>query len=171
MSNFQANFHVLINRHTNLEMFVRELNQALFRLTKGDRFLTFFVGLFCKETKDLYYINAGHTAPVLMMNGETQLLTKGCTILGSFEDLPFVETGQLKLTDDAFIITYTDGLTDVQNEQEEYFDENLLETFVKRNYEQPLPEFNKKLYDHIDQFRGAKPFPDDFTLLTGKIFS
>lgn len=170
MSNFQANFHVLINRHSNLEIFVRELNQALFRLTKGDRFLTFFVGHFCKKTKILHYINAGHTAPVLMMNGETQFLTKGCTILGSFENLPFVETGHLELTDDAFIITYTDGLTDVQNEKEEYFDENLLEDFVKKNYEQPLYDFNKKLYDHIDQFRGEQPFPDDFTLLTGKIF-
>jgi sigma-B regulation protein RsbU (phosphoserine phosphatase) len=90
--------------------------------------------------------------------------------LGSFEDLPFVETGHLELTDDAFIISYTDGLTDVQNEQNEYFDENLLENFVKKNYEQPLSDFNKKLYDHIDQFRGNKPFPDDFTLLTGKIF-
>jgi sigma-B regulation protein RsbU (phosphoserine phosphatase) len=154
-----------------LEVFVRELNEALFRLTKGDRFLTFFVGHFCKKTKELHYINAGHTAPVLMMNGETQLLTKGCTILGSFEDLPFVETGHLQLTDDAFIITYTDGLTDVQNDEEEYFDEQMLEEFVRKNYEQPLPVFNKKLYDHIDKFRGEKPFPDDFTLLTGKIFS
>lgn len=171
MSNFQANFHVLIRRHPNLEDLVRQLNQALFRLTDGDRFLTFFVGHYCKEAKVLHYINAGHTPPVLLMNGKTQLLTKGCTILGSFEDLPVIETGHLHLDDDAFIVTYTDGLTDVQNEKEEYFDENLLENFVKENDTQSCKEFNKKLYDHINQFRGEQPFPDDFTLLTGKIFN
>ncbi len=171
MSNFQANFHVLIRRHPNLEELVRELNKALFRLTEGDRFLTFFVGHYCKEMKVLHYINAGHTPPVLRMNGTTQLLTKGCTILGSFEDLPVIETGHLQLDDDAFIVTYTDGLTDVQNEKEEYFDEKLLENFVQENGNQSCDDFNKKLYDHIDQFRGEQPFPDDFTLLTGKIFN
>ena len=171
MSNFQANFHALIHRHSNLEILVRKLNEALFRLTGGDRFLTFFVGHFCKKTKVLHYINAGHTTPVLTMNGTTELLSKGCTILGSFEDLPVVEIGHLELTDDAFIVTYTDGLTDVQNEEANYFDEVLLEDFVKENINQPPAEFNKSLYEHIDQFRGSQPFPDDFTLLTGKIFN
>ena len=171
MSNFQANFHVLIRQHPNLENLVRELNRALFRLTEGDRFLTFFVGHYCKEAKVLHYINAGHTPPVLMMNDTTQLLDKGCTILGSFEDLPVIETGHVKLESDAFIVTYTDGLTDVQNENEAYFDEKLLENFVKENGQHSCADFNKLLYDHIDDFRGKQPFPDDFTLLTGKIFN
>ena len=171
MSNFQANFHVLIRQHSNLEILVNELNRALFRLTNGDRFLTFFVGHYCKKEKILHYINAGHTPPVLMMNGTTQMLTKGCTILGSFEKIPVIETGHLKLDGDALIVTYTDGLTDVQNEKEQYFDEELLEKFVKNNNEYSSADFNKKLYDHIDQFRGDLPFPDDFTLLSGKIFN
>lgn len=170
MSNFQANFHILIRRHPNLEILVKELNRALFDLTKGDRFLTFFVGHFCKESKVLHYINAGHTAPLLIMNGKTQLLSKGCTILGSFENIPAIETGHLQLDNDAFILTYTDGLTDVQNEKEEYFDEDQLEHFVKENSHLTPTEFNKTLYSHIDQFRAGQPFPDDFTLLTGKIF-
>lgn len=171
MSNFQANFHVLIRQHSNLEILVRELNRALFRLTKGDRFLTFFVGHYCKQEKVLHYINAGHTAPVLMMNGETHLLTKGCTILGSFKKLPVIEIGHIPLEGDAFIVTYTDGLTDVKNEEEQYFDEMLLENFVKENTSYTCEDFNKKLYDYIDAFRGSQPFPDDFTLLTGKIFN
>lgn len=170
MSNFQANFHVLIRQHANLEVLVQELNRALFRLTNGDRFLTFFVGHYCKKEKILHYINAGHTPPVLKMNGTTQLLTKGCTILGSFEKIPVIETGHVEIVDDAFIVTYTDGLTDVQNSKEEYFDEILLEKFVQENVVESCSIFNKKLYAHIDSFRGEEPFPDDFTLLTGKIY-
>lgn len=168
MSNFQANFHALIHRHANLETFIRKINQVLFRLTKGDRFLTFFIGHFCKKTKTLHYVNAGHTSPIMMMNGAAQLLSEGCTILGAFEELPFVKIGHLKLDKGAFLVTYTDGLSDVKNDENQYFDEHLLEDFVVKNYTQSPTEFNKMLYAHIDEFKGKQPFPDDFALLTGK---
>ena len=103
-----------------------------------------------------------------MMNGAAQLLSEGCTILGAFEELPFVKIGHLKLDKGAFLVTYTDGLSDVKNDENQYFDEHLLEDFVVKNYTQSPTEFNKMLYAHIDEFKGKQPFPDDFALLTGK---
>ena len=106
-----------------------------------------------------------------MKKGETQRLDKGCTILGSFDELPFVETGHLEIDDDTFIVTYTDGLTDVQDKDEVYFDEDRLEAFVKENAHLPPQDFNDTLYQHLESFKGDMPFPDDFTLMTCKIFN
>ena len=36
MANFQANFHTLIRKRDPLDQFVRELNESLFEITKGD---------------------------------------------------------------------------------------------------------------------------------------
>ena len=170
MANFQANFRALINKRTSLTEFVIELNQSVLRITNGDRFLTFFVAEFDKSTYELRYISAGHNPPILVMNGETQLLKKGSTILGSFKELPEVEEGHIQINGEALILTFTDGLTDIQNEKEEYFDEDLLSVFVKEHYQSSATEFNEKLMEHIERYKGDRSYPDDFTLLTCKIF-
>ena len=43
MSNFQAMLHSLIHQYRDLETFVFALNQAVYRITKSDKFITFFI--------------------------------------------------------------------------------------------------------------------------------
>ena len=170
MANFQANFHALIRKRDPLDQFVRELNESLYVITKGDKFLTFFVALYDQKKRQLRYVNAGHNRPILVMNGEAHLLDKGCTILGSFPVLPEVEVGQFDLTNEAVIVTYTDGLTDIQNSEGQYFDEHRLEEFVCRHYTLSALELNQRLLEDIEAFRGEQEYPDDFTVLSCKVF-
>lgn len=169
MANFQANFHSLILKRSQLDTFVRELNQSLFRITQGEKFLTFFIAEYDPKTRLMSYVNAGHNPPVMAMNGEVHLLTKGCTILGSFTELPEVEVGQISLTHDATILTFTDGLTDIRNEKGDYFDEEQLQVFVQANSGLRAEGFNSSLMEEIEQFIGENTYPDDFTVLTCKI--
>ena len=170
MANFQAKFHDLMNKRSNLDDFVIELNQALFRITKGEKFLTFFVAEFDTEKNELNYVNAGHNPPLLIMNGRRIYLDKGCTILGSFTKLPEVEVGHEKINNEAIILTFTDGLTDIQDESENYFDEEKLSTFALANDKQSAKGFNDQLVKTINEFMGDESYPDDFTVLTCKIF-
>ena len=43
MANFQANFRALVSRRPALEELVNEMNAAVYRVTQGDKFITFFV--------------------------------------------------------------------------------------------------------------------------------
>lgn len=169
MANFQANFHSLILKRSRLDTFVRELNQSLFRITKGEKFLTFFIAEYDPKTQLMSYVNAGHNPPVMAMNDEVHLLTQGCTILGSFIELPEVEVGQISLTHDATILTFTDGLTDLRNDKGDYFDEEQLQDFVQTNSSLNAEGFNTSLMNKIEQFIGENTYPDDFTVLTCKI--
>ena len=159
MANFQANFHSLINQRKELDTFVKEINQSLFRITKGDKFLTFFIGEFDKKKRTLKYVNAGHNPPVVIMANEVFMLDKGSTILGSFTELPSVEVGHLVINDEALILTYTDGLTDIQNEEEHYFNEDILKKFVLANHQLSALDFNSKLMDEIELFKGDRQYP------------
>ncbi len=170
MANFQAKFHDLMNKRCSLDDFVIELNQSLFRITKGEKFLTFFVAEFDTESNKLKYVNAGHNPPLLIMNGDVVLLDKGCTILGSFVKLPEVEVGHEVIDNEAIILTFTDGLTDVKDAEEKYFDEDLLCSFALKNNKLSAQEFNNQLLSKIDEFLGEESYPDDFTVLTCKIF-
>ena len=73
MANFQANFHTLItNLRLELDKFIQELNCSINRITKGDRFITFFIAEYDTKTRMLRYINAGHNPPVLVAEKHTR---------------------------------------------------------------------------------------------------
>ncbi len=170
MANFQANFQSLIHKRTELDTFVRELNQSLFRITKGDKFLTFFIAEFDKKNYTLKYVNSGHNPPLMSMGGKVYHLDKGSTILGSFTELPAVEIGEVQIENEAIIVTFTDGLTDIKNDEEAYFTEDLLKEFTLQNEQDSAKVFNQKLMTEINSFKGNRNYPDDIAVLTCKIF-
>ncbi|MEM9821178.1 MAG: PP2C family protein-serine/threonine phosphatase [Bacteroidota bacterium] len=169
MSNFQANFHTLIKERSDLDIFVRDLNESLFRITQGEKFLTFFVAEFNKKTRVLEYINAGHNPPVMVMQNEAHLLKKGCTILGSFNEIPEIEVGRVTLEEEALILTFTDGLTDIRNDDGTYFSEDLLKAFALENRRLGAEAFNDQLMAKIEEFKGKEKYPDYIDILTCKI--
>ena len=169
MANFQANFHTLINKRTSLDEFIHDLNKSVNLITKGDRFITFFIAEYDTNDQTLRYVNAGHNPPVLVTESTVFLLNQGCTILGSFQELPAVDIGTLNLSEEAIILTFTDGLTDLKNGDGEFLDEPVLYEFVKKHYTKPAATFNSLLMEHIEAFKGNQVYPDDFTVLTCKI--
>ncbi len=169
MSNIQATVRYLINKRIKAEPFIVELNKSILNSAKGEKFITFFIAEYNTETQELIYVNAGHNAPILYTQGELSTLNKGCTILGAFDEIPHLEVGQLILDDDALIISYTDGLSDIQNETGVYFDEEQLFPFVKENSNLSADDFNNKLQNKLEKFKGENPFPDDVSVLTCRI--
>jgi phosphoserine phosphatase RsbU/P len=170
MANFQANFRALVTRQPSLEELVREMNAAVFKVTEGDKFITLFVAKYDIATRTLHYVNAGHTPPILLSNGVVTRLKNGTTVLGFMPDLPFLEIGGICLTHDALLFTYTDGLTDIQNDAEEYFDDDKLLHFLQNNAHLDAKLLNSALLNHINDYRQKQSFPDDITVLTCKIF-
>lgn len=170
MANFQANFHTLINKRTDYDEFIHDLNKSVNLITRGERFITFFIAEFDINNRTLKYVNAGHNPPVLATNGQAHLLDKGCTILGSFQKLPNVEIGTMFIEKEAMILSFTDGLTDLKNAKGDYLNEEMLYDFVKDHYQKSASEFNQLLMDKLEKFKADKTYPDDFTVLSCKIF-
>jgi len=170
MANFQANLRAIVTRTTNLEQIVHELNDAVYRITQGDRFITLFLAKYDPKTRTIHYVNCGHTPPLLISKGEVIPLKNGCTVLGWLPELPFLEIGGICLTDESLIFTYTDGLTDVRNKNHDEFGEDNLIKFLLEHAELSAKDLNSQLLVHIERFREREPYPDDITVLTCKVF-
>ena len=170
MANFQANLRAIIRRTTSPEDFLQQLNRAVRRITNADKYLTMFVCDFDIVTRRMRYINAGHIPPVLIMNNEIHYLSKGCTILGYFKQLPTLEVGDLQIPDDALLCVFTDGITDVRDPAGSYFNEELLGEFALTHKDLKPEDFNEKLMNKVETFKGEEEFPDDITVLTCKFF-
>jgi sigma-B regulation protein RsbU (phosphoserine phosphatase) len=170
MANFQANFHTLINKQADLDEFIRDLNQSVNLITQGDRFITFFIAEYNTHTRNIRYVNAGHNPPILVSKDRLLPLNKGCIMLGSYATIPEIEIGECHIIEEeAIILAYTDGLTDIRNSAGDFVDEDLLYQFVRDNFLLGAEEFNERLLGILDAFRGEENYPDDFTVLTCKI--
>lgn len=170
MANFQAIIQSLIFQYRDLETFILALNETVYkRITKSDKYITFFIAEVNTATNSLKYINAGHYPPILCMNNKVTRLTKGCTVIGAFEKMPFIEEEIITLEKESLILTFTDGLTELKNERGEYFQEDELEKFVCKNKKASVNKFNESLLSEIDKFKGSKNYADDIAILTCKI--
>jgi phosphoserine phosphatase RsbU/P len=171
MANFQAMIQSLIFQYRDLETFIFALNQSVYRITKSDKFITFFIAEVDVKKRKMRYINAGHFPPLLISkNGKLRQLESGCTIIGAFEKLPEIREEIVELPEDTLITCFTDGLSELKNEKGQYFDDKLLEDFVEKHHDMKPTSFNKRLLEEIDKFRGDSEISDDIAVLTCKIY-
>ena len=170
MANFQAHLNAMV-KHENLllEGMIQRLNRSVLDITRGEKYITFFIGAYSESRKELFYINAGHQPPLLFMNGEGTYLTEGCTILGMFPDLPFINLGRIPLEAPAVAVLYTDGLTDLQNDEGLYYSIEHVEHLLRQNPDVSMRTLNKMILDEIAEFKGDNPYVDDITLLSARI--
>lgn len=170
MANFQAIIQSLIYQYRDLETFIFALNETVYkRITKSDKYITFFIAEVNVAQYTLKYINAGHFPPILYNAGEMFRLDKGCTVIGAFEKMPFIEEETIQLKKESLILTFTDGLTELQNETGDYLQDDGLEDFILQNNHLSVNQFNQKLLKKIDRFRGNRGYADDIAILTCKI--
>lgn len=169
MANFQASLRAWAAVEDDLTNIVDRLNEIVLKNTKGERFITLFVAKYNEKTRKLNYINAGHNPSILYHDGEAISLKLGTTMIGAFDELPFLNQGEVDIEPGSFIFNYTDGLMDYDVPAHKIWNEEKLMDFVVENGELSPDKFNQTLLDHLHLIIKGKPI-DDITLLTLRIF-
>lgn len=168
MANFQANLQGLAAIEDDLTTLVERLNKLVIHNTKGERFITLFLARFNQKTRKLNYINAGHNPTILYCNGGAVPLRLGTTMIGAFDELPFLNEGEIDIEPDSLFFNYTDGLMDHELQSEKSWSEEDLLDFVLANGTLTPDCFNDAVLNHINTVIKGKPI-DDITLLTVRI--
>ncbi|MDB5262480.1 MAG: serine/threonine protein phosphatase [Adhaeribacter sp.] len=168
MSNFQAGLRTILRQTDDLVKVVTELNHLIYNNAIAEKFITSFLGIYNHKTRELQYINAGHNAPVMLYEDNScQLLTEGSTMLGIFEELPFISVTRFKVPHKSLLLCYTDGLTEVFNQQEDEFGLDNTVNFLKNSRYLSLPKLHEELLEEIKNHnQGSNSFEDDITLLS-----
>lgn len=168
MSNFQAGLRTILRQTNDLVKVVNELNYLIYNNAIAEKFITCFISIYNRRTRELRYVNAGHNAPVLLQEDNSfKLLADGSTMLGIFEELPFISVTSLEMPLKSLLLCYTDGLTEVFNlEEDEFGLENTIE-FLKNSRYMSLPKLHEELLNEIKAHnQGHTSFQDDITLLS-----
>lgn len=166
MSNVQAALRTMVRYTTDLSKIVFQLNDLVLQHTKGNRFVTMFVGIIDFTRQELMYINAGHnTIPLIQQDGII-LLDKGSTILGMFEKLPFIEVTAVPLQKKSHLFLYTDGLSECMNEADEEFELERITPFIQLDKLSDQSAMIDRIIAATVDFKGARSYNDDITLLS-----
>ena len=90
-------------------------------------------------------------------------------MIGVFEELPFLNEGEIDMEPGSLIFNYTDGLMDFETNNTKIWNEDKLLDFVKSHGHLSPDNFNDTLLEHLNHVVKSKSI-DDITLLTLRIF-
>jgi phosphoserine phosphatase RsbU/P len=168
MANLQASLRAWASVDRNLVKLTERLNEIVYSNTKGERFVTLFLGLYNEQTRELQYVNAGHNPSVLILDGKVKFLKEGTTIIGAFDTLPSINLGIEILTPGSIIFNYTDGLVESPDE-EVYISDQELVSHLMESCLLEVDNINESILKSIQNHNNAKMDSDDITLLTIRV--
>ena len=150
---------------------LHDLNELLHEdLTAADLFITMFYCRFLPQTRTLQYANAGHNPPlVLRAEGATcaQLDAEGL-VLGVMRAVEFKE-GSIELAAGDKLLFYTDGITEAQNRQGDFFGLERLSTSFKQHRSLSPGDLIKAVLADVRAFRGEAPASDDVAMVAADV--
>jgi sigma-B regulation protein RsbU (phosphoserine phosphatase) len=143
------------------------VNQRIISDTDSSRFVTVFYGVLDPSTGSFSYCNAGHNPPYLIrsQNGNgTERLTKTGLLLGMFDDERWgMESVRLDPGD--VLVLYTDGVTEAQNAEGDFFGRERLVKVVKKKSRDSAKDVREGILGKISKFVGEAPQMDDIALV------
>ncbi len=171
MANFQATIRTLYSyQQFELDYLINELNKKVIQNAKGEKFITFFIAHYNQISRKLKYINAGHNAPILTNGKNIKLLDEGTVGLGMFDELPFINTGSLYVDPNTTLVMYTDGVIELENEKNEYFEIDRLIKLIHQYYPLKMEDLNSLIFSKLDEWKSNKNFDDDTAIFSCRFY-
>ena len=170
MSSFRASLRSELQRGSEFAGLFSVLNQSVH---SGGSIAQYLTGVFFdldEASGRLRYVNAGHYEPAVVgSDGSTGRLSGGGPPLGMFKNSKY-PTGAAKVESGDLLVLFTDGLTDLRNQSDEFFGEERILDSVASNRHAPLREIAKVVLAEGMAF-SATPHPeDDLTLLLFRFY-
>ncbi|MCR9172702.1 MAG: serine/threonine-protein phosphatase [bacterium] len=171
MANFQATLRTMFQyREFNMEELLFELNEKVMSSAKGEKFITFFIAHYDATSRKLLYVNAGHNHPFLTDGRNFEPLDKGTIGLGMLDELPFLEVGEAELGPNTTLVLYTDGVVELENEEEEFFGSERLQKLIKSYYPLSMGDMNSLIFSKLDEWKGPLDLVDDTAIFSCRFF-
>ena len=169
MSNLQATLHTLINHLHSLERIAESLNRMILEHTRGERYLSIFLGLIHTGRKKIHYINCGHVSPLLIREeAEPLALSEGGTVVGLFEDTHY-ERGQQSLRAGDLLLLCTDGITESMNAKDEEYGIDRLVKMAQKSRSREAKEIVELIGADVSEFSRQGTLHDDKVMMVIKV--
>jgi sigma-B regulation protein RsbU (phosphoserine phosphatase) len=143
------------------------VSRQLHGYASGNQFVTVFLGILHPRSGRLVYSNAGHNPPLLLgaahPDGLVQLKKTGLA-LGVLEDSTW-QCGRAQMERGDALVLYSDGITEAENEGQEFYRLYRLLAVARENAGRPAAALRDAILGSVQQFMGRAEQSDDIALL------
>ncbi len=147
-----------------IEDVMSSINRFLTERAKGEKYATVF---YCTVDRSgqLRWSNAGHPKPILVRaNSELISLDSTGLPLGMLEVASY-EVKSMQLQPGDKVVLYSDGLSEAESEDGEFFDRKGFRETLRANAALGCVEFHSKLVEAAEDFSEGEELADDITTL------
>jgi sigma-B regulation protein RsbU (phosphoserine phosphatase) len=148
-------------RFLKITEIMRRLNRVISRSALSSRFVSLFYADL-ESNGDVFYVNAGHPAPWLLSDDETQRLEVGGTIMGPLDSQTF-RRGWAHIGHGDVLIIATDGLIERMNVTGDMFEDEGIEAVARGLKGRTAEEILDGVFSAAKEFGGNRPWADDTT--------
>jgi serine phosphatase RsbU (regulator of sigma subunit)/tetratricopeptide (TPR) repeat protein len=142
-----------------------ETNRRILGDTSEALFVTLFYALLNPERGELRYSSAGHNPPYLLRaGGGLETLPNTGIPVGVLEEAVWSERA-IQLQPGDTLVLYTDGVTEAQDVQGDFFGEPRLEAVLNAHLGEPAENILQAIRRDLAEFVGAAHQTDDITLM------
>ncbi len=163
MAKLQSTIRALVYDASSLSSLGEKLNWIFHRDSPSKIFASLAYTEIKSEFNNLKFINAGHYPPVIVRNNQIEQLQKNAPALGLVRDAEFREQN-ISLNENDFVIIYSDGLTEAQNETGEFYCESRLIELLNNRQSFTSQQLGELIIAKVDYFVQKVPAHDDLTL-------
>jgi serine phosphatase RsbU (regulator of sigma subunit)/CheY-like chemotaxis protein len=142
-------------------------NERILLDTRSGMFVTAFYGVLETDTGRMRFVNAGHNPPYMFStqkNKTLDWLRATGMALGVMEDATWSQK-VVKFSPGDVLLLYTDGITDAQDAQGNYYGEKRLQDVVRSRRDCSATSILDAVLDDLQRFTGGMPQQDDITLV------
>lgn len=134
-------------------------------LERFNRYFTIFYITLDTLTGDCIYTSAGHPPAILLSQTEgLKILDRGGTIIGFSKNLEF-EEGTFSLNPGDKVFLYTDGVTEMKNQENEMYGMERLFEVLEKNQHESVEKIISEVHQSLDLFRQDRDSEDDTSMM------
>lgn len=161
MSMFMTLLHEKLIKEADPAQALNEANDSVARSNPENMFVTILAAVFDPTTNVLTFANAGHMPPLVV--GKGYLDPDPGIALGLFEDADIKNESRVLMPGEG-IVLYTDGVTDANDTEKQFFGEERLAQAVATS--SGAKEAVETIVATVDAFTGDAEQFDDLTLMS-----
>jgi phosphoserine phosphatase RsbU/P len=161
-----------LHPHLDLSALIGDVNRLVHESSPTNFFASLFYAEYEPATRVLKYVNAGHHPPVVVRprsdSFEMYHLRAEVMPVGILADSQFATTSfQLEIDD--LLVAYTDGITEVENRDGEFWGQQRLEDLLPSCSGLTSEQAIKCILDEVSSFADGQQQRDDMTLVVMKV--
>jgi phosphoserine phosphatase RsbU/P len=168
MASFRASLIAEIRNNYSIRTICQKVNSLMYESVEPGTYVTAIYGVLDTKNHIFTFSNCGHNFPVLLRaDGKVEYLREGGPVLGVTSDAIYEERA-IVINPGDIITLYTDGVTEVFDNEAKEFGMSRLVEVISSNKDKTAEEIQDAIYQAVIGFASESHIFDDLTMVVVK---